>query len=99
MNIRFLEAAQKEIDEAVEWYNHQSPGLGMRFLYEIDRSLMRICDYPFLCAKIEPDIRRCLVNKFPYGLIYSIDEDQDVIVIIAAAHLHRRPRYWYDRIV
>jgi hypothetical protein len=34
--------------------------------------------------------------RFPYGLIYSIDGD--TVVIVAVAHLHRRPRFWIDRI-
>jgi len=32
MNIRFLTVAQKELDEAIEWYNQQSPDLGLRFI-------------------------------------------------------------------
>ncbi|TMA93261.1 MAG: type II toxin-antitoxin system RelE/ParE family toxin [Deltaproteobacteria bacterium] len=46
--------------------------------------------------QIEPEIRRCLIARFPYGLIYGIDGD--TIVVVAVAHLHRRPRYWIDRI-
>ncbi len=98
MNIRFLTVAQKELDEAVEWYNQQAPDLGLRFLGEVNMSLSRIADYPFSCAEIKPDIRRCLVNKFPYGLIYRQDKDEEFIVIIAISHLHRRPGYWHDRI-
>jgi len=96
-NIRFLREASQELDEAVEWYNYQSPGLGMRFLDEADKALKRISFYPYSCAEIEDGIRRCLVSRFPYGLIYGIDEG--MIVIIAVAHLHRRPRYWSGRIV
>lgn len=98
MNIRFLTVAQKELDEAVEWYNQQAPDLGIKFLGQVNVSLSRITDYPYSCAEIESDIRRCLVNRFPYGLIYRPDEDKKFIVLIAVAHLHRRPRYWHDRI-
>ncbi|CAN5490471.1 hypothetical protein BH10PSE6_BH10PSE6_28480 [soil metagenome] len=41
-------------------------------------------------------IRRCRLSRFPYGLIYTIDK-YDVLVL-AVAHLHRRPDYWRDRL-
>lgn len=99
MNVRFLKVAQMELDEAVEWYNHKAPGLGMRFLDEVNKSLRRIAAYPFSCAKIKEGFRRCLVNRFPYGLIYRTDDDNGTIVIVAVAHSHRRPGYWHGRII
>jgi len=41
--------------------------------------------------------RRCLVYKFPYGVIYQYQEDKNEILIVAIAHLHRKPDYWYSR--
>jgi len=49
-----------------------------------------------MAAQIEPEIRRLLLTRFPYSLIYGIDED--TIVVIAAAHQHRHPRYRADRL-
>lgn len=98
MNIRFLKPAQEELDNAVEWYNQQSQNLDIKFLNEVNISLKRIAEYPYLCAEIDENIRRCLVKRFPYGLIYGVDEHQKVIVIIAVAHLHRHPKYWYKRL-
>jgi mRNA-degrading endonuclease RelE of RelBE toxin-antitoxin system len=40
-------------------------------------------------------VRRCRLRRFPYGLIYAIDEGD--ILIVAVAHTHRRPDYWRDR--
>jgi hypothetical protein len=54
--------------------------------------LFRWLSYP----EIEPGIRRCRLARFPYGLIYGVDDE--TVVIVAVAHLHRRPRYWIDRI-
>ncbi len=96
MNIRFLSIAQQEFDDTVEWYQQQSVQLGEQFLDEANRSIKRIVTYPSSCTKIDNDLRRCLVNRFPYGLIYGIDED--TIVIVAVAHLHRKPRYWAKRL-
>lgn len=96
MKIRISKLAQKEIDDAVTWYDSQSKGLGTHFLDALDRTIRRIAAYPFSCVEIEPDIRRCLLTRFPYGVIYGIDSN--TIVVIAIAHLHREPRYWIDRL-
>ena len=52
--------------------------------------------YPLLAAEIEPDIRRFLLHRFPYSLIYGIEAH--TIVVIAVAHDHRVTGYWSDRL-
>jgi len=96
MKVRFLKPAQLEVDDAVEWYDSQSQGWGIRFLDDLDRTIRRIAAFPLSCTEIEPDLRRCLLTRFPYGIIYGIDSD--TIIVIAVAHLHRKPRYWIDRL-
>jgi plasmid stabilization system protein ParE len=95
MNVRFLKPAQSEVDDAVIWYDSQSPGLSTEFLDDLDRAIRRIAAFPLSCAEVEPDLRRCLLSRFPYGLIYGIDSG--TIIVVAVAHLHREPRYWIHR--
>lgn len=95
MKISLLALAQQELDDAVAWYNEQATGLGQEFLDELDRAVRRVVTFPISCPEIEPGMRRCLLARFPYGLIYGVDGD--TIVIIAVAHLHREPRFWADR--
>jgi len=96
MKVRFLTLAQRELDDAVAWYNEQAAGLGYDFLDEVDRAVRRTVAFPMSCPEIEPGLRRCLLARFPYGLIYGIEDDS--IVVIAVTHLHRLPRYWADRV-
>jgi plasmid stabilization system protein ParE len=96
MKLRFLILAQRELDEAVAWYNEQAAGSGQEFLDELDRVVRRAVTFPMSCPEIEPGVRRCLLARFPYGLIYGVD--RKTIVVIAVPHLHREPRYWVDRI-
>jgi plasmid stabilization system protein ParE len=96
MKVRFLEPAQWEVNDAVRWYNDQGLNLGREFLDELDRSVRRTAAFPMSCPEIEKGLRRCLLPRFPYGLIYGIDED--IVVIVAVAHLHREPRYWAERL-
>lgn len=96
MKVRFLTLAQRELDDAVVWYNEQAVGLGQDFLDELDRAVRRAVAFPLSSAEIGPGIRRCLLARFPYGLIYGVDGE--TLVVVAVAHLHREPRYWVDRI-
>ena len=96
MKIRFLNLADQEVDDAVRWYEEQAEGLSRDFLDELDRVVRLVRIYPLMATQIEPDIRRFLFSRFPYSLIYGLD--QETIVVIAVAHQHRAPRYWADRI-
>jgi len=96
VNVRFLTPAQRELDDAVEWYNRQAVGLGREFLDELDRAVRRAAVFPLSYPEIVPAVRRCRLSRFPYGLIYGIDGE--TLVIVAVAHLHREPRYWIDRL-
>jgi plasmid stabilization system protein ParE len=95
MNIRFLEPARNELDDAVDWYEMEQSGLGQRFLAEIRSVLKRITVFPDSCTAISPGLRRCLTRKFPYMLVYGIEEG--TVVIVAVAHMHRAPQYWKGR--
>jgi toxin ParE2 len=95
MKIEFLESAQYELDDAVEYYNQQKSGLGIEFLSEIIDSLNRISEYPDAWQELTKRTRRCLIHRFPYGIIYQ--NRNDMILIVAVANLHRKPTYWHDR--
>lgn len=97
MKVRFLKPAQCEVDDAVVWYDSQSRNLGKQFLDDLDRAVRRIVAYPLASTKIEEDLRRCLLSRFPYGIIYGINSE--TVIVIAVAHLHREPRYWIDRLL
>lgn len=95
MRVRLLAPARYEIDDAVAWYDGQSPGRGREFLDELDRAVRRAVAFPKSSPEIAPGLRRCLLARFPYGVIYGID--RGTMIVVAVAHLHREPRYWIDR--
>jgi len=97
MKVTFLKLAQAELDDAFEHYELLQNGLGFRFLAEAELSQSRITSFPLSYEKIGKYSRRCLVQKFPYGLIYQYIENQDEILIVAVANLHRKPDYWAER--
>lgn len=96
MVIRFLDVAQQELDETVEYYNNELAGLGDQFLLEVLSSLERIKRFPQAWHPFTANSRRCQTRRFPFGLAYQILESE--ILIVAVANLHRRPGYWLDRV-
>lgn len=96
MKINFLEIAQIELDNAIEYYNYESPGLGDTFLTEILNALDRIGEFPEAWHPCSNRTRRCQTRRFPYGIIFQVREHE--ILIVAVANLHREPDYWKDRI-
>jgi plasmid stabilization system protein ParE len=85
------------LNDTIEYYEFQVQGLGKSFREEIKRALRTIKRFPKIGAIEEGDIRRFLLHKFPYKIMYSIEKDY--IYIIAIAHTHREPTYWIDRTI
>ena len=96
MEIRILEIAQLEFNEAKEFYEIEQTGLGAKFENEIKNGILRIQQFPQAWPPERKETRRYLTRKFPYKIIYSIQENE--IVVLAFAHLHRKPNYWVDRL-
>ncbi|MBV8746456.1 MAG: type II toxin-antitoxin system RelE/ParE family toxin, partial [Xanthobacteraceae bacterium] len=79
MTVRFLEVAELELDQAVRWYGAQAPGLGNAFLIEVLSALDHMERFPEAWHPLSEGIRRCRLSRFPYGLIYTID-NEDILV-------------------
>ena len=96
MKISFLEQAQLELDDAIEYYNDQLTGLGDQFLQEVLETLNRIGTFPDAWHPLSENTRRCQTKRFPYGVIYSIQDNE--IIVVAVSNLHRKPDYWLSRV-
>lgn len=94
-NARFDATAERELTEAIEFYDLESPGLGGVFLDEVERALAQVEAFPEAAGAVRVGIRRHLLHKFPYALLYSLRADH--VRILAVAHTKRRPFYWEDR--
>jgi plasmid stabilization system protein ParE len=96
MNIRFLLPAEIEMNEASLFYEMRAPGLGKNFLDIIETAVSEIAEQPEIWPEIDKGIRRRLVRRFPYSLLYSIQSSE--IIIVAVMHQKQKPRYWIDRL-
>ena len=94
--IRYHEAAEDELLNEIGYLELRANGLGRRFFEEIRRSEKLISQFPESAEEIRPGIRKRILRKFRYSLIYSIEEEG--VLILAVAHHSRRPGYWLGRI-
>jgi plasmid stabilization system protein ParE len=97
MNTIFLVVAQSELDDAIDYYEDQSSGLGFEFADEVEHALARINHYPQAWSSLSSRVRRCLVKRFPYLVIYEIRGES--IVVVAIQHHHQKPENWRTRII
>ena len=89
------ETAEAEINEAADFYDIESPGLGSVFIDEIQRAIKNIVDFPDAAPLLRGRVRKRIMAKFPYSLVYSVRRDE--IRVLAVAHHKRRPFYWRGR--
>lgn len=94
MKVHFLSPAEREFDDAIKYYEAELKGLGELFKNEIQRAILRIKEFPNAYPVLGTHVRRCLISKFPYGILYQHRESEGQLIIVAIAHLHRRPDYW-----
>lgn len=96
MKFSFHPRAEEEFDEAVQYYENCQKGLGLEFAEEVYATIERVVAYPHAWSELSTNTRRCVLNRFPYGVVFQIK--LDILRIIAVANLHQRPRYWQGRI-
>ena len=96
MRVIFDPQAQAEFDDVCRYYNPQKTGLGDDFTEMVRQGLRRVLTQPESCTVEFDDVRRRVLKRFPYKLLYSVETAH--LYVIAVAHQHRKPSYWHDRI-
>jgi plasmid stabilization system protein ParE len=95
MRYVFHPEALNEYAEAVQYYTEQRVEIAQAFINAIEDTVYRLKESPARYAEINEDVRRCMARKFPYGILYTIE--QDYILILAVMHCSREPGYWKNR--
>jgi hypothetical protein len=68
--------AEKELNDTIDYYSECQNGLGLEFAKEVYSLIQNILSFPQAWAPLSPNTRRCLTNRFPYGVIYQITESE-----------------------
>lgn len=100
MRARFTKQAQRDFDEAVDWFEKERPWLADQFLEALKKVLERLVQNPESCPLVEFDVphanrqwRRVVVKPFSYVVAYFVSGD--AIVVASIAHSSRD---WISRL-
>lgn len=96
MKHSFHPEALEEYLGAVSYYSGMSPRLAESFIKAVESGIESVLRFPEAWQIVEEDVRRHLINRFPFGIYYCIEGDR--ILIYAVMHMSRQPNYWKSRI-
>ena len=96
MTVRYLSEAVGEWIAAGRYYEAQRHGLGRRFDREFEAAIQKILEAPNRWPLERAKVRRYRMTKFPYKIMYRLNDSE--VVVVAVAHASRRPGYWADRL-
>ena len=97
MLVIFHEEAGAELFEAARYYEERGQGLGYALIEDVEQAVRELSESPLSCPTIGTVLRRRIVRRFPYSLLYVVETER--IVVMVVAHQKRRPGYWKYRIV
>lgn len=98
---RFIREALDEYEDAIEYYERAQPGLGQRFIEDVERVLALTLEFPDIGTVVpdmplDLDVRRRVLQRFGVEIDYVVVRDE--LIVIAIFHCKRRPGYWRDRL-
>ena len=96
--VRYDDAADEELIDEIVRYELRREGLGTEFLNTVREALRLITENPgaWQASEHERDVRRFVMDRFPFTIVYT--ELADEILVIAIAHASREPGYWRTRL-
>jgi toxin ParE1/3/4 len=96
MRLIYHPEAEAELIEAAQFYENHVLGLGQRFLNEFEIALSKIQESPESWQRVDAELRRYVMPRFPYGIYYRCQGDELRILVIK--HHSRHPEYWKHRL-
>jgi plasmid stabilization system protein ParE len=92
---RLTPEADLDAQHAIQWYDERSRELGDDFLRKVNDAIVSIERNPEKYPVIHREMRRALVARFPYAILYEIEGNE--IIIYAIYHCARNPEVWKRR--
>ena len=93
----FDPVASQEYVDAFLWYQSQSDTAGDRLIIEVQETIEKVCSDPYRYRSNHKNTRETSLRKFPYSIVYLIDETKRQVVIISIFHHKRSPRKKYKK--
>ena len=97
--LRVEPEAEADVLAAAEWYEARRVGLGADFVGAFAACLAAISEAPARHAQVQgyDAFRRARMPRFPYHVIFRVDDSERAAVVVAVAHGRRDPDHWVTR--
>ncbi len=92
MRIDYHPAIADELEEIRDHYEVHSSGLGHDFVDEFERQIVTIAAMPTRWMVAGGNVRRSLMRRFPYVILFRIVAD-DTIRVTVVKHERRHPAF------
>lgn len=98
--VEFAPEVERDVAEAAKWYESRHHGLGVQFVEEIIRVWDALAENPLLNCRRHPtkNIRWRYPERFPYRVIYEVNEADQTVKVAAVLHAARQDRHWKKRV-
>lgn len=88
-SVRYKRAAAAEVEAAISRYAQPEINKASAFVKDLERTESHLRTQPVLYQRVEGDVRRAVLRRFPYSLFYVIEQDQ--VIVLAFMHQHQKP--------
>jgi len=92
LEVRFHPQAAAEAETSRAWYFERNATAAAAFLDELSAAISAIRESPSRWPQVHGKIRRFVLHKFPFSVVYAMRNE--FIEVIAIAHHRRKPSYW-----
>ena len=89
-SVGYKRAAAAEVENAISWYAQPEINQTSAFIQDLQLTESHLRTHPAFYQRVEGDVRRAVLRRFPYSLFFLIEQDQ--VVVLAFMHQHQRPR-------
>ncbi len=92
-----LDSAQNEYESSLDWYLKRSFSAGEQFIELVEYTIELICNHPYRWRNEYKGFYELSMKKYPFSIIYTIDDKQELITIVSIYHHSRNPRKKYKK--
>jgi plasmid stabilization system protein ParE len=90
--ILYLQKAAKEYERAIAWYNDISPEVADRFINAVRARIDILQNDPHRYRNTHKQFHEIALKKFPYLLVYVIEENEKQVLISSVHHHKQNPK-------
>ena len=90
--VSYRERASQEYLDSLFWYKEKSVYAAENFVEAINQTLDKIAINPTIFRNTYKQFYEARTFKFPFSIVYFIDEEAGTIVVVSIFHFKRNPR-------